>query len=1365
MHAASQQQLIEALISFLPPAVVRAVVADPHAPHAPTSSTFAAAVLFADVSGFTALTETLAVRGPEGAEELMLLLNRYFSRMIELLVAEGGEVVQFSGDALLAVFPTTTTLTEVVQAAWRAATRMQLAMIEFRMIETSAGPVQLGMKIGIGVGDVIGMSVGGELGRWQYIVAGDPLRQVAEAEHRAQRGDVIVSAEALALLGDPDLHAMRTGLPISIPVAPFSEALAAGLFTHIPGAVKARLRAGQADWLGELRQMSVLFLGIANPNDVQPIMLDWFHTALRNLQAIVYRYEGSLNKLLVDDKGTIGIILFGAPPMAHSDDPLRAVRCALDLQAQAAVLGQRLAIGVTSGQVFAGPVGSPLRREYTVIGDIVNLAARLMHLAGRGGVYTDHATYRATRNELNWEALPLQTVKGKAVPVRVYRPLSTQHGRRSIEPKQRLVGRSIEVQQLTDALDQATNNLQIVCLEGEPGIGKSRLVAELTQLIRERGAIGLLGGGDIVAQEIPYQAWRAILESYFDIESVTSAEARQRQIIQYVKANAPMLLPRLSLLNDILNIAFPEEPLVALLKPRLRQESLQTLVIHLLSVWISEHPLVLVFEDAHALDSLSWQLLLQVARTFYDQPLLLALALRPLENPTSDHPYRQLLSMAYVHYLQLGPLSSTEAALLVASELGVAALPEPLYQLAAQRATNPFVAEALAASLLETGAVTVVDGVCELRDQLGELRLPETVHGLVLTRLDRLSANEQLTMKTASVFGVSFGENALVDVYPDLAQRSTVPEHLLTLVQRELFSRVEDADLLRTHSFRQIIVQDVTYNTLLLSQRQDLHAQVARWYERWVGGHPGDLATLLAYHWRQAGHYERELVYTEMAARLLVNEYANAEAIRLLSRALALVNDPAHEYELRWLRMEVYERVGDRAAQAAELEQLQRLANQLADARRQAWVANAWAAYQRDLSNYSAALIALAQARDLARQQGDLASEAYSLMISGQVNEYQGAYAEARLMFEQAIALYRQIGDQRGESKMLSLLGNIHYYLGEYDAALASDRQALAICRTIGDRGREAPILNNLGQVELQVGALETAATFLAEALQSARLIGDRSTEAQTLNTIGYLGLSRGDYAAARQSLELAVRLARALSMRRLEANALNALGQIWRDVGDYEQARQAFEQAIVILEAVGDDSMITYNYLNLGYVLRQREPTRSQQLYQQALHLAQTTGNRDAEAYALSYAAALAEEQAQWLLAGELYQMALPIRHEIQSLAARVEDQAGLARVALAQHDLETALTLAEVCFEYLAASGSDGMEFPLLVYLTCYQVLSAGGRANAVEILEQAVQLLRSRAEAIGDPQLRAGFLEQVAVHRQVLALYAQVVAVLQP
>ncbi|HEY7600556.1 MAG TPA: adenylate/guanylate cyclase domain-containing protein, partial [Candidatus Limnocylindrales bacterium] len=526
-------------------------------------------------------------------------------RMIGLLEDEGGEVVQFSGDALMAVFPAdnpttddrrpttddrrslkthatrdTRNLRVSVRRAWQAATRMQEAMAEFATLETSIGGVALGMKIAIGAGEVLGLSVGGALDRWQYIIAGEPLTQVAEAGHIARRGETLLSPEARALLSD-QVAPPRPRAPLRW--ADVSEQTIAALRTHIPGAITYRLVAGQADWLAEMRRMTILFLGIGGLQFTGPAALDLIQATMLAFQQTVYRYEGSINKLLVDDKGPNSLVLFGAPPLSHLDDSLRAVRCALELQEAAEGLGLSLSIGVTTGQVFAGPVGSPARREYTVIGDTVNLAARLMQAAGPGGVLADHATFHAARAEVEWQPLPPQMFKGKAAAVRIYRPL----GRYSLQSRSlqqpdgehvALVGRGAELALIERLLDQSiAGQLHTLCLEGEPGIGKSRLVVELGRRLRERGLVGLLGRGQAIEQQTPYRAWQEVFSSYFDLESLGDIGAQRLRVLERLAEIAPDLLDRAPLLNDLLGLGLPETTLTEHLEPKLRQASLQAL--------------------------------------------------------------------------------------------------------------------------------------------------------------------------------------------------------------------------------------------------------------------------------------------------------------------------------------------------------------------------------------------------------------------------------------------------------------------------------------------------------------------------------------------------------------------------------------------------------------------------------------------------------------------------------------------------------------------------------------------------------------------------------------------------------------------
>jgi class 3 adenylate cyclase/predicted ATPase len=1329
---------------------------------------FSAAVLFSDISGFTVLTGKLAGYGAAGAEELTVLLNRYFSRMIDLLEQAGGEVVQFSGDAMMVVFPCSSDrpgqLAQAVQQACLAGQQMQQAMKnEFALLDTSLGTTELGMKISIGVGQVREFFLGGVFAHWYYLIAGEPLTQVAEAEHRALKGQVVLSAEADAVLSHPadDWPAAPSisCIDANDDVLPFLRAYTPYVITH-------RLQAGQSEWLAEIRRLTVLFFNISGIDYASQQALTDMQRLVETLQQKIYHHGGTLNKILVDDKGTVGIGLFGAPPLSHQDDPLRATRCALELQTAVQAQGLNINLGLTTGLVFAGPVGSLTRREYTVMGDAVNLAARLMQSAARagGGIRSDDDT-RLAAPEIEWEALYPELMKGFSAPVALYRPIgfAQQTARREIHRRRAsIIGREHELDQLALWVSQALQGrAQVVLIESEPGQGRSRLLTELIYHLRESHLSAFLDRGAALEQQTPYSAWREIFSAYLGIEGITNGDERRERVMTHLVQIDPALPARAPLLNSLLALDLPESDLTAHLEPRLRQASLETLLLDLIGYWLTERPLLLAIEEVQWLDSLSWQLVLQLARTFHGSALVIILTAQTFEDTPDTHPWKRLQALPHVHHLPLLPLCDEDIIRLAAAQLGVPTLPaEAARLIVARSAGNPFVAEELVATLRDQQIVRVIDGDCELVGYLSDVHIPDTLQGMVLNRIDQLPAEQQLTLKVAAVIGRSFGYRTLCDVYPLPMDVAGLQNTLQILEEKGLIYQMDSNQPLYSHSFGQAFFQEVTYRTILPSQSRELHQRVAQWYEAYArqAGESSGLYPLLAYHWRQASNDSYELLYATLAGQKLMADYANNEALGFLERALQLETDLPKRYALYELCLHVHERLGNRTAQREDLQQLQALADAgPADPTRYAHLSNAWADYYRSQAQYAEAQKALAVALRQAQIAGDQTNEARSLTLSGQVLEHQGEYRQAREHFAQALELYCQLGDSLGEADNLSRLSSIARNLGEKTSAREAELQALQLRRKMGHRTSEATSLINLALLSQDLGETDAAWNYRQQALALARAIGDRNAEALNLSTMGMGHLMSGDYAAAQRTLQQALRLHRAMGNRLREAECQNLLGLVWRDVGDIEQARCNFEQAVAIQEDIGNRSYATYTYLNLGYVLWEQDVIVARRHFETALVYACETGNREAEAYALSYIALSYELAGDWESAVHYYQAALPLRHELQTSAPAIEDKAGLARVALGQQNLALAQAHAETCWQHLQAHGVDGIEFPIRVYLTCYDVfVAAQQEAAAWQVIEAAYQLLLSRASRISDAGLRDSMLHHIRDNQRVLDVW---------
>jgi class 3 adenylate cyclase/tetratricopeptide (TPR) repeat protein len=759
--------------------------------------------------------------------------------------------------------------------------------------------VRLSLRLGVGAGEVMALHVGGVGGRWQFLLSGAPLLQVSRAEQRAAPGEAVLSPQAWELVRDACTGQILPGGYLRLTTADASRVprarsrptreLGEVAHAYVPEVVRARLAAGQVEWLGELRRVTALFLNLVDADPAAADQLEPLQLAMAAVQPILQRYEGSLKQVVVDDKGLTLIAVFGLPPLAHEDDPARATQAALAVQAALEKLGVRCAIGLATGRAFCGAVGSDLHREYDVIGEVMNLAARLMQ-AAPDTILCDAATYRAAQSRLRFQDLPAISVKGKSAPVEVYRPVELS---RKPDGPRAMLGRADERDALAErlrALEEDTSGL--VVIEGEPGIGKSRLLADLLERAHALGVRSLTGAGDAIERTTPYHAWRLIFTQLFELIGVEDVEERRRRVLARVQAD-PALARLAPLLNSILPLDLPDNELTAQLTGEVRAENTRQLLVQLLQPIAATPagraaPLLIVLDDAHWLDSASWA----VARQMVAQvrPLLLVLAARPMVEPLPDD-YRRLRQDPSIEHLRLEPLGPDDILALVCDRLGVRRLPEPVAALIRERAQgNPFFSEELAYALRDAGLIRITDATCTIAPDAGALSamsFPDTMQGVVAARIDRLSPGKELTLKVASVVGRLFAFRLLRDVHPIEADRGELRGYLDDL-HRQDFTVLDTPEPDLAYLFKHVVTQEVAYSLLLYAQRRQLHRAVAEWYERGQGDGLSALYPLLAYHWGRAEEPSKTLAYLELAGEQALRAGAYQEAVDFLTEALSL---------------------------------------------------------------------------------------------------------------------------------------------------------------------------------------------------------------------------------------------------------------------------------------------------------------------------------------------------------------------------------------------------------------------------------------------------------------------------------------------
>lgn len=904
------------LSRFVPEHLRRRLIAHPELAGRPSAEHFEhAAVLFADVSGFTGLMEKETQRGRAGVEELTRHLNSYFGQMIETVTSHGGDVVNFAGDGLLALWvPAHAGEADTQLLAARAAVCGRTVQKLLHEHEVQGGAT-LSMRISIGAGRASIAQLGGVLDRWTFFLGGEPTLQIKSAQDQAKPGTVVLSKQAWALVQDaasgftlPGGEGLLDKVVDRIEFEPLqmipvnTDAMTA-LRRFVPGAVLSRIGAGQTRWLGELRQITSLFAQLPRIEFHREGELLRADELLRDIQRIIYRYEGSVDKIIDDDKGLVLVAGWGLPPLAHENDPVRAIEAAQEIRDRIQRDGRTTSIGVATGQVYCGAIGNATRTAYTIMGAPVNLAARLMQHV-EADILCDDATRKACERQIGFRATGGIRIKGIADSRELFEPT----GELDV-PVQRaqvpLVGRLVERDLIGRGIKELAGERrgQTVLFVADAGVGKSRLLAEALRMAQEAGVRTLRGAGDSITCHSPYHALAPMVADLMGIRPGMTAAQANDHVLQRL-GDDPELLNRAPLLNDLLSTTLPANDLTRGLSDRVRADNLHKLVARLLLRATLALPLAVFIEDVHWFDSASLLMLKVLIRSV--PSVLFMVTSRPLTEQRQD--FDDIVSDPNTVYLPLDALSQAETVDLVCRRLGVSSLPETVSDLIRTKGEgNPFYSEELALALRDAGHIEVEGGRCRIANDnqnLDGVVLPATVQGVVTSRIDRLPPEEQLFLKVASVLGRTFRLDLLTEVLPTGYGSDGHDAALLSLSSLDIIRPVAGGDD-QQYEFRHIIAREAIYDLMLLSQRRELHATVATWHEL---RHADDLDPyygLLAHHWTEAANWRKAIGYLGLAGAHALERSANTECVGFLKQALAIaqreaVRVPAHQRGQWW---------------------------------------------------------------------------------------------------------------------------------------------------------------------------------------------------------------------------------------------------------------------------------------------------------------------------------------------------------------------------------------------------------------------------------------------------------------------------------
>jgi class 3 adenylate cyclase len=628
----------------------------------------------------------------------------------------------------------------------------------------------------------------------------------------------------------------------------------------------------------ERRHVTVLFADVTGFTALsEKIDVELVSTVLndcfRGLIATILKYEGTIDKFIGD-----GIMAIFGAPLAHENDPERAARCALDMISDIEDFNNQTAIqlparlglhvGLHSGMVIAGNVGSDLRMNYSVIGDTVNLAARLVEVSPSGEIYLTGETYKLISNIANAEGPFRMTMKGKAAPVPVYKLRSLKaegEGKGAVIGRDEFVGREKELAAVKRAIDKVLDKNQVtMCIQGEAGVGKTRLKGEIIKLAYKSGLASYEGSCSSFETNTPYYLWTTLMKSLLKVRPEDN-EADVRKRLHHI-THTLALDEHEAYLGTLLSLRYEE---ILMVDENLRKQRVFQATRALLSAIAARRPIAFILEDLHWIDRFSQELLEYIFSRTTNVVLSLFILLYRDEYAQSAHFLHE------AELMDLNRLTRTEALKLMKLRMEVEQVPQVLEDLILGRSEgNPFFIQEIIKTLIDKRIIAVRRGHVEILSDNIESGVPETIQGIIMARIDRIQDNIKDVLFSASVIGREFSRPILEQV---IDQRDEVKTNLTELKSLELVLEKDEAQEAE-YLFKHYLIQEVAYNTILLNKRKELHGSIARAIEELYADRLMEFYEILAFHYEKAEQWDKAAEYLSRSGNKARQMYSKEES-------------------------------------------------------------------------------------------------------------------------------------------------------------------------------------------------------------------------------------------------------------------------------------------------------------------------------------------------------------------------------------------------------------------------------------------------------------------------------------------------------
>ncbi len=939
---------------------------------------------------------------------------------------------------------------------------------------------------------------------------------------------------------------------------------------YLPHELVTKLEAARSRnaMVGERRVITMLFCDVkgstaaaekVDPETWTEIMNGVFEVMIRP----IYKYEGLVPRLMGD-----AILAFFGAPITHEDDPQRAVLAGLEIQQGIKSYADEirlkhglefgLRVGINTGLVVVGEIGSDLRMEYTAIGDAINLAARMEQTAQVGTIQISDETYKLVSPFFEVEPLGDVEVKGKSAPIKTYRVLgvkSTPGQLRGLEGlTSPLVGRESQLGLLNARVEELRIGTgSVVAVVGEAGLGKSTLIAELKKSQKDSSPIWLRGDSLSYTRSIIYYPWRQIIRQSVDAQEEDSpAEVRHK--LGYVCDCCTLPGGDIPFLEAMLAVESEESAKVVM---GFQGDALNQRMIEATRGFMcglaAENPLVIVFDDLHWSDEASLNLLLNLVDLSASQPILFVCMSRPdttVASWDSIQKMRTKLTGSF-HLIDLAPLQVDQTETLLNNLLGVKDLPKSIRDLIVSKAEgNPFFVEEIIRSLIETKQIVrgSENSHWKAVSDSAKISLPNTLRGVLSARIDRLPETSKHVLQNAAVIGRLFDVRVLK---PLTSLNGGLDAQIQYLREVSLIEALRNE-----YAFRHVLIQEAAYESILIKKRAELHRQIGEIMEGLHASRIEEFAPLLAYHFYSAGD-ERSLKYDVIAGEKSARLYANAEAATHFRRAL-----------------EVAKRTN------ADFGQVIHLFTQLGSV--------------LELSgHFEEALAAYEEIQIFGHGHGDRPTEMKALMAKATIYSIFSKLHNPELseqMLIAALEISREIGDRATQAKLNWNLMITFLFSKRLGQALEYGEVALALSRESDDREQLAFVLNDLCRLYTCRGEFEKAHLSIREARDLWRSLDNQVMLADSLGSEAEAYFNAGEYEqsleCSRQALQICEKIDNLWGQsydRMLMTFSYFENGQLGRGIQLAEQSSLLADEAGLIASSISLRSELAWMYAYCG--------------------------------------------------------------------------------------------------------------------------------------------------------------------------------------